>query len=609
MLLRIKNWLIAFGDIHGDIITTPHWTEPLPCGDGFNTTMINAKLMSKRKSTKGTTLAGSRRNALAGARVVGDPNPNETIGITVLVRSRNPENLETRLGDVASGLTTGKTRTTSREEFESLYGADPEDLRRVMEFAQNQNLTVIDSSIPQRQVRLTGTIDSVSKAFNVKLQQVQHEGKLYRMRVGPIEIPSDLKDIIVGVLGIDNRRVANYHSRSLRTMQKSGLTTPRAAAKQRSYDPVQLAKLYNYPNSHLDGSGQCIALIELGGFQSQDDLNEYFSNLGSPVPTVTAISVDGANYHPGEDPGADGEVMLDIIVAGAMAPKSRIAVYYAPNTDAGFLDAITKAIHDKVNAPSVISISWGGPESGWTEQSMNSYNQAFAEAAVLGITVCAAAGDDCASDLRPPPFSDEIEDDLVHVDFPSSSPYVLSCGGTRLNSSGSTIKNEVVWNDSPGDGGTGGGVSDFFPVPPYQKTIKIPPSLNTKSKRGRGVPDVCADASPMSGYKVRVDGKDDVYGGTSAVAPAWAALIARLNQKLGKPIGFFHPLLYRDIGPKGVLRDIITGDNTENNIKVKGKGIETIKGYSATKAWDACTGWGSPDGMKLLGALTSGSTR
>src|SRR5487761_598338 len=120
--------------------------------------------------------------------------------------------------------------------------------------------------------------------------------------------------------------------------------------------------------------------------------------------------------------------MLDIEVAGAIAPAAAIAVYFAPNTDAGFLDAVTTAIHDDVRKPSVISISWGGPESTWTQQAMSAIDQAFQAAATLGITVCVAAGDSGSTD--------GVSDGSNHVDFPASSSGVLACGGTSLRASG-----------------------------------------------------------------------------------------------------------------------------------------------------------------------------
>ena len=158
-------------------------------------------------------------------------------------------------------------------------------------------------------------------------------------------------------------------------------------------------------------------MIELGGGYRPADLDAYFKSLGLTTPVVTAVSVDHLQNTPtGDANGPDGEVMLDIEVIGAIAPQAKIAVYFAPNTDAGFLDAITTAIHDTTNQPSVISISWGGAESTWTSQAMTAMDEAFQAAAALGITVCAASGDNGSSDA--------VSDGGDHVDFPASSPFV-----------------------------------------------------------------------------------------------------------------------------------------------------------------------------------------
>ena len=237
------------------------------------------------------------------------------------------------------------------------------------------------------------------------------------------------------------------------------------------------------------------------------DLNSYFSTLGVPVPSVVSVSVDGGTNRPtGSPDGPDGEVMLDIEVAGAIAPGARIVVYFAPNTSQGFLDAVTQAVHDTVNKPSVISISWGGAESTWTGQAFQQFDQAFQDAAALGVTVCIAAGDSGSSD--------GVDDRQAHVDFPASSPNALACGGTRLNATLTAISSEVVWND-PNDGSTGGGISDHFPAPAYQENAGVQPSANATKRIGRGVPDVAANADPATGYSIRVDGQDTVVGGTS----------------------------------------------------------------------------------------------
>ena len=222
---------------------------------------------------------------------------------------------------------------------------------------------------------------------------------------------------------------------------------------------------------------------------------------------------------------------------------------------------------------------------------MQAFNQAFQDSTTLGITVCAASGDSGSSDGE--------TDGLSHVDFPASSPYVLGCGGTRLNSRSGAITSEVVWNDqSMGGGATGGGVSDFFPLPSWQASSSVPPSANPGGHVGRGVPDVCADADPATGYVVRVDGQSTVFGGTSAVAPLWASLLVLINQKLGRQVGYVNPFFYEKLV-------------TQSSASVKEQGFDDITqgnngAYGARSGWDACTGLGSPDGLKLLNGYISG---
>ena len=297
-----------------------------------------------------------------------------------------------------------------------------------------------------------------------------------------------------------------------------------------------------------------------------------------PTPNVVAVGVDGGANSPGGD--ADGEVMLDIEVAAAVAPKAQIAVYFAPNTDQGFVDAIKTAVHDTARKPSIISISWGGPEESYTAQGLKNYDAVFAEAAALGVTVLVASGDNGSSDANPP-------DNQKRVDFPSASPLVLSCGGTRLEAAtgGTSIGSESVWNDGAQGGSSGGGVSVKYPLPVWQKAAKVP---KLGGKAGRGVPDVAGNADPQTGYRVRVDKQNQVIGGTSAVAPLWAGLLALCNQRLGKPVGFLNVTLYTNAAVRAGLRDVTSGNNGA---------------YQASVGWDACTGLGSPNGALLLTAL------
>lgn len=531
-------------------------------------------------------IKGSERAPLPGARKVGPADPQELVQVTVLVRRRpSSKGLISLVAELGSSPP-HKRRHLSHEDFEASHGADLNDLEKVEDFAHEHGLDVVEVDKADRRVILSGTVAALSEAFGVTLDLYEHPTGTYRGRTGHVQIPEDLAPIVQGVFGLDNRPQARPHSRFF-DGKKGRAAQPQAAG---SFTPPQVAQLYNFP-SGVNGKGQCIAIIELGGGYRAGDLKTYFSQLGIPTPKIKSISVDGGHNKPMVDTNADGEVMLDIEVAGAVAPGANIAVYFAPNTDAGFLDAINKAVHDSLNKPSVVSISWGGPEMTWSSQATQAMDQALQDAAALGVTVCCAAGDDGSSDLRPP----SPDDGFLHADFPGSSPHALSCGGTKLEGSGHNITNEVVWNEGKNGGATGGGVSDVFDLPNWQANANVPSSANPGGRIGRGVPDVAGDADPYTGYQVLVDGKQGVIGGTSAVAPLWAGLIALINQKLGHSVGYLNPLIYNLPANSGVFHDITSGNND-----VKGNNGS----YLAGPGWDACTGWGSPDGSELLNALS-----
>lgn len=506
-------------------------------------------------------LPGSQRQMVAGASAPRAVDDNEMVQATVVLRRRARAKMP-----AVEQFSYRKSNTRNyhtREEFAVLHGADSTDIASIEAFAHENGLTVSERSAPRRSVVLRGTAGNMQKAFGTSLAHHDTPAGTFRGRTGPLTIPAHLEGVITAVLGLDNRPVAKPH---LRIAHSS-----KAAA---GLAPAAVAHAYNFP-AGATGSGQTIGIIELGGGYNTDDLNTYF---GANAPTITSISVDGGANQPGVDPNSDGEVMLDIEVAGSVAPGARIVVYFAPNTDQGFHDAITTAVHDTVNNPTVISISWGGPEDSWTTQAANAMLEACTDAAAIGTTITAAAGDDGATD--------GVSDGKLHVDLPACLPPVLACGGTKLTISGGTIGKEVVWNElAANEGATGGGVSNIFPLPSYQASANVPAQLETKFV-GRGVPDVAGDADPTTGYQVRVDGKNTVIGGTSAVAPLWAGLIALINQTIGKPVGFLQPALYQ-IGTSA-FHDITKGNNG---------------GYQAGPKWDPCTGLGSPNGTALVRAL------
>jgi kumamolisin len=524
---------------------------------------------------KKSSFASEDRQVLPGSEKAAFDTPADKpatgkLTVSVVVRRKNPLDPK-RLG---------KDRVT-RAQYTQKYAADKADLKQIHAFAKEFGLTV-ERNTPKperRTVLLTGSVAAMQKAFGVELGHATVDGTTYRVREGSIHIPASLSKIIVAVLGLDNRPQAKPHFRVRQSSPTTGIH-PNADATNTSYTPVQVGQLYQFPAT--TAAGQTIGIIELGGGYRAAEITAYFNSLGLAAPSVTNVSGDKGANAPTTPGSSDGEVMLDIEVAAAVAPGAKIVVYFTPNTDQGFTDAISTAVHDTTNKPSVISISWGGPESSWTQQAMTALDAACQSAAALGISITVAAGDNGSSD--------GVTDGANHVDFPASSPHVLACGGTKLIGSGSTISSETVWNeDASNEGATGGGVSTVFPLPTWQANSKVPLA---GSFAGRGVPDVAGDADPATGYTVRVDGQTMVIGGTSAVAPLWAGLLALNNAKNKTTAGFLQPTIYT-AKARTAFHDITSGNNGA---------------FSAGPGWDACTGLGSPIGTALVTLLASAST-
>ena len=539
-------------------------------------------------------LTGSYRHALAGAEAVGDTDPQRKISVTVYVR-RHAEAPAVMTAE-ALGTIPPQWRTRDNDQdILSSFAADPHDIAAVEDFAAAHHLSVVESSAARRSVLLRGSVADFSAAFSVQLRNYRRaDGLRYRGRVGRISVPRDLAGVVEAVFGLDNRPIGRAY------LQRRRPIVSRAQTPRNTYLPPQVADLYNFP-AGTDGSGQCIAILAFNGQLGDTGISakggydpagvrQYFQDvlhLNAP-PQIIDITVHG----PGNDPG-DGtdptdstdEVLLDLQVAGGVAPGAKLVMYFTEFTEQGWVDAIVHATTDTDNAPSIISCSYGNPENAgrqglWTTTAIDKVNESLHVASLRNMTVCCASGDDGSND--------QVGDNQAHCDFPSSSPYVLGVGGTRLESAGGRIVSETVWNDGKGSA-TGGGVSALFSEPDYQKFVQVPVSANPGHNVGRAVPDVSAVGDPDTGYMIFGPQNEltGPIGGTSAAAPLWAALVARLNQALGARLGFFNPILYQFLS-SGVLRDIVQGNNFA---------------YSASPGYDACTGLGSPNGTALLNAL------
>jgi hypothetical protein len=527
-------------------------------------------------------LEGSERRPSPTARVVGPVDPNERISVTIVVR-RRPDGEP--MPDFEHFRTTRPhiRPRVSQQEFAAKYGASDDDLKKVTDFARGAGLAVEETHAARRTVVVSGSAEQMSEAFGVTLQRYEHQverrrgeqpvTETYRGRDGFIHIPQDLAGIIVGVFGLDNRRITKRNSDPPNTVTVS---------------VSQVTQLYNFPTN--SAAGQTIAIFSETGYQSAD----ISTNFGGSPPTITDISVDANN-----DGSADLETTQDITIAGLAAPGSAIAVYFTTYDEKGWVDLINRVIHPNQGDPvcSVLSSSFyvlngddAAVSAGASQNWVNAVTAAFQDAAVQSVTVCIASGDSGTQS--------KIFDGKAHVQYPGSDPWVLSVGGTTIGNINGSSFDEYVWNDD--QGATGGGVSDYFPLPSYQNGVGVPKSLNDNHV-GRGVPDVAANASANSGYPLTVGGVGAIGNGTSAAAPLWAGLIAVLNAALGENVGFVNPAIY-EIGSAGFY-DIVSNPGATDN------SFGGVAGYPVGPGWDACTGWGSPNGQALLNTLKSIYTR
>ncbi|GHI08779.1 hypothetical protein AQI88_35250 [Streptomyces cellostaticus] len=518
-------------------------------------------------SEQHVALTGSARPAMAGATRLRDAHPQDPVKVTLTLR-----------GKVAPADAIPDERRQDAAETKAAL--------------ERYGLTVDEVRLEPGSIVATGPVSAMNAAFkaNLGIYHSPEHGE-FRGREGELHIPAGLEGKVTGVFGLDQRQVSRR-----RDAGGSGF--------QGSFTPADIERQYNFPAG--DGDGQKIAIAEFGGCYFDADLQAFCAahNLQPPQVEIVPLDFDPprtlqeVKQLPPSDQKfaleAAGEVMMDVEIVAGLCPAAEISVYFAAFDQRGWIELLDQVIADK---PVTLSVSWGLAEDdlNWTHTALNQINKRLEGAAELGITVCVASGDDGSGD--------QMVDGRAHVDFPSTSPFVLSVGGTLIDTSG----REVSWWDAPGhrtlsDGGgaSGGGVSDKFGRPDWQQQIHVD-SVNAGSIQGRVVPDVAALAG-RPGYDLIFLGDPSPAGGTSASAPVWASLVARIDALLPaeKQQRFLTPLLY-DSGTNGrplgevACRDIARGhDNASHPPAV---------GYPVKEGYDAVTGWGVPDGVALLKGL------
>lgn len=469
--------------------------------------------------------------------------------LTAWLRPRPEANLD---GDRALtlGSTAPRDRTyADRKALAHQTSADPADVELLRRYCERFGLGIVESH--WRSVSISGPIERLILAFGATVAIFEDESqRRFRHRSLALHAPPEIAAIVCGIFGLHQWP----RSRKLGTLQRS--VQPLRAR--------EVAALYRFPDA--DAHGQTIGVLQLRGIFKPSDFDQCMSAQGLAAAHPIVKRVDDAAVAHEIATTKDLEAALDVQIIGSLAPGARIVVYEAPDDERGFLDAMREAVFDAEYAPSVLSISYGWPEQLWTPIALSILDELFTAAALVGMTVFCSSGDNGA---------ELAYDGKPHVLAPASSPFAIGCGGTVLVADGAQ---EQAWEK------TGGGFSARFDIPQWQ-SIARPCALSYGVHAGRGVPDVAAQQMP--GYYVVMDGMELAMGGTSAVAPLWSALTARINQKLGVPSGFFLPILYNKLG-EPLFGEIAAGSNDR---------------FHAGPGWNPCTGLGIPNGIAIEKAL------
>lgn len=587
--------------------------------------------LSKGFGAESIEAAGAVSPAAMGGAV-----PEERIRVTLVLRPESDASC--KVGETPAGVDHGHAPLCDLEDH---FSPANDDVERVRIFAQEHSLEVVEVSRLRHDVVLEGTPTALSVAFNVELAHYEHKHGCYRAHDEPIHLPPELHDVVEAVLGLDD---IPCHDRHFAVQMDPQVGTP-SSTDSSLMSPLDVAEYYEFP-ADCSGSGQRIAILEFGGGYHEDDINSFLSDVGLP-PTnrvksiclaggeietmdkdllaeiTNAVNEDGqaAMQKYGSDFGKWThmlEVTMDIELVAALAPEADIDVYFIGGSTQEFRRALYALAGDtasadgqEINLPTVITDSWGKTESGYTPSGLSSLNGALDTLRRSRITVCCASGDFGSVGLAP-----DKPATCANVCFPASSPFVLACGGTTLTDEDGSLDGEIAWNEQINGFhlASTGGISGHFSQPDWQSDAEIPnPSdlsepgtwLSPAARanpafRGRGVPDVAASADMTKGFRMILGGVVTAGGGTSAAAPLWASLLARINQKRETNLGWVNSRLYM-LMAASAFRQAASGNNCVGEGDIPYYTVRPSGDQAA--GWNACTGLGSPVGTALLDRL------
>ncbi len=487
-------------------------------------------------------IPGTHRSVWPGTTQAAELSSDAGALLTAWLRPRRGGALDIERARTLGATPPGKRTYVDRHELADETAADAKDVELLRRYCARFGIEV--TAQHWRSVVVNGSIRQLIKAFGATA--AIHEApdkRRFRHRSESLHAPPEIAAMLRGPFGIHQWP----RSHALGTLHNN--TTPLSAS--------DVVERYQFPAG--EGSGETIAVLQLRGVFRPDDFAACMRDQGVTSRLPIVKRVDNAELAHEIETAKDVESAIDTQVAAALAPGAQIVVYAAPDDERGVLDAIRTALFDEENRPSILSISFGFPEFLWTPVALTVLDELFTVAALIGVSVFCASGDNGA----------ELDyDGKPHVLAPASSPFAHACGGTEI-----TADAEIAWDK------TGGGFSAHAAAPTWQG-----------AREGRGVPDVAAEVKP--GYAVFFNGSKFAMGGTSAAAPAWAALAARLNQQIGTPIGFFAPLLYNRSPAGGLFRQVTVGSNDR---------------FKSAAGWNPSTGLGVPVGVALERALREGA--